>query len=265
MKKTYIGIGVVVLVILVILGAYQVSKKAVPSQALQSTPGALSNSLPMYGAVSYEDYVAKRPEAAKTTDDAFVKGIIDEKGGSVKQAFSEGLKLGWNFLAQNDPDTAMSRFNQAWLIDHDNFNVYWGYAAVLGTKGDLVRAASYFDHAVTNYAADDEINSRDYFPLWYDASRTYVDVSNGYLKDNPGEAAKYANKAIELINRALKDKNIPTELILPEKMSLAFAYFNAGDYANSRKTFNEVRKDYATETNTDATKAFDAQLKAKGV
>lgn len=78
--------------------------------------------LPEYG------NVAKTPEQ-KTAD----KQLIDDEikqNGSARKAAEALVALGFKYLYSGDLKTAMYRFNQAWLLDSKDENVYWGYSVI---------------------------------------------------------------------------------------------------------------------------------------
>ncbi len=56
-------------------------------------------------------------------------------GGSLGQATYRAIQLGWQFVAQGDPDMAIKRFNQAWLFEPDNPDIHWGFAVATAIQG----------------------------------------------------------------------------------------------------------------------------------
>src|SRR5574337_372704 len=45
--------------------------------------------------------------------------------------------FGWYYFQKGILDTSMFRFNQAWLLDTTNANLYWGFAALTGHYGQF--------------------------------------------------------------------------------------------------------------------------------
>ncbi|MFM9924834.1 hypothetical protein VLK31_17715 [Variovorax sp. H27-G14] len=86
-----------------------------------------TNQQPMYG--NHE-----KAAALKSADDAFV-AAIEQQGLSRADASRHAVRAGWRYWANNDLITAMSRFNQAWLLDPENGNAYHGFALVTATRG----------------------------------------------------------------------------------------------------------------------------------
>lgn len=167
-----------------------------------------ANEMPMYGFSSYEQYLKERTPAIAQVDDDFVKSIIEKKG-SKKAAVDDAASLGWYYLTKKgDPSTAMKRCNQAWLIDQDNFNVYWCYGAILGSAGNFVQSSLYFDMALLKYSRSQEMNPGDYAYLLKEASVSFTGLSDQYLKKgDSANAKKYADKVIEL-DKLLKQNSV---------------------------------------------------------
>jgi Tfp pilus assembly protein PilF len=57
--------------------------------------------------------------------------VIGKEAGAQR-----ALQVGWEFLLEkNDPNMAIRRFNQAWLLDKSNPNIHWGYAVATHRQG----------------------------------------------------------------------------------------------------------------------------------
>ena len=53
-------------------------------------------------------------------------------------AFSrDATRRGWNAYYQGDFDTAIKRFNQGWMFDRENPEVYWGFGLIMGQRSSL--------------------------------------------------------------------------------------------------------------------------------
>lgn len=100
-----------------------------------------SSLLPLYGGVAKSPALASR-------DAAFVASIT-ERAGSREQAFAITLRAGQSALDAGDVDTAMRRFNQAWLIDASSSEVYRGMAHVEERRGYGESAVALYRQALT--------------------------------------------------------------------------------------------------------------------
>jgi tetratricopeptide (TPR) repeat protein len=90
--------------------------------------------VPMYGGVDRRSI----PELKKTDDD-FIERTSSNFGGR-EQAAKRWVEQGFAFYNRNDLSLAMRRFNQAWLLDPKNPEVYWGFGAVLHDRGQAFGA-----------------------------------------------------------------------------------------------------------------------------
>jgi tetratricopeptide (TPR) repeat protein len=57
-------------------------------------------------------------------------------GGDLKAAARRAIGLGWKAVEEADPNLAIRRFNQAWLLDPENPAIYWGFAIATHKRGD---------------------------------------------------------------------------------------------------------------------------------
>ena len=97
--------------------------------------------LPKYG---HQEKTA----AEKKADVNFVKFIMTNKELSIKNrrdASDEFIRLGFHFLQQNDFKTSMFRFNQAYLLDSTNTDIYWGYGGYFFKLGYYKKAKEHYE------------------------------------------------------------------------------------------------------------------------
>lgn len=106
------------------------------------TAGAQSgNLLPKYGP-------QPKNEAQRAADQKFLASVDAEYKGDRKKAGGEIALRGWQLLRQGNPQDAMRRFNQAWLLDAGNGTALWGMAVVqMGAPGKTDEAMRLFAEA----------------------------------------------------------------------------------------------------------------------
>lgn len=116
------------LVLILMLGLH-----ALPAQAQFSTRPA-----PMW------EGVEKTP-ADIQSDEKFVKEAVKLAGGNVEQAAQSLIQIGWSRIGE-DANHAIRAFNQAWLIQPDNPNIFWGFAVASHIRNDeLTNVTRLFD------------------------------------------------------------------------------------------------------------------------
>jgi tetratricopeptide (TPR) repeat protein len=98
------------------------------------------NVLPKYGELPKLDW-------QKASDEAFLKATDEEYHGDRKQASADTAMRGWQYLREGDPDDAMRRFNQAWLLDSANGTALWGMAAIEADAGKFDESLKLFAEA----------------------------------------------------------------------------------------------------------------------
>jgi tetratricopeptide (TPR) repeat protein len=66
-----------------------------------------------------------------------------------EKAFDETIKLAWYyFYDRRDSSTAMKRFNQAWLIDSNNNEVFYGFGFLMAADGKVNEAIPLYKKAL---------------------------------------------------------------------------------------------------------------------
>lgn len=126
-KKKYYWL---VLTVLLIGGCYLYLQQRNEEQSA-------TNTLPMYGGV---EKTAKQ----KAADEKLIQDAIEEMG-SREEAAKLAVERGWEFYYNGDSDTAMKRFNQAWLLDSNNPDIFWGFGVIVGSQGQDDEALRMFN------------------------------------------------------------------------------------------------------------------------
>lgn len=116
-----------------ILGIFWLLSLFVQPAALGAQNGSGEN-LPMYGQPGIV-----RSDALKTADAVFVRQEAS-KYGSPGAASRVWASRGWSSIREGNPDLALEHFNRAWLLNPKNYQVFWGFGAVLSEHGKLEAA-----------------------------------------------------------------------------------------------------------------------------
>lgn len=99
--------------------------------------------LPMYGQPE-----RVRSDYLKSQDEAFIRQMNYRYRGDLQRASRVVSGQALDILRLGDPDSAMRRLNQAWLLDKHNYQVYWGFAQVLVLRDALSEAAGFLEQAL---------------------------------------------------------------------------------------------------------------------
>lgn len=105
-------------------------------------PSKADEFLPMYGGQDRRSI----PQL-KAADDALI-GSATKEYGSRASASKRFAAQGFRYYFQDDLPTAMKLFNQAWVLDSDNPNVYWGFASVLNDRQNFCEARKMMERAL---------------------------------------------------------------------------------------------------------------------
>lgn len=134
-----------------------------------SNTTAPTNELPMYGGIP-------RSAQEKAADEAFIAEM--DRLGSRETAVKKMLQFGQEFYKKGDFKSAMKRFNQAWLLDPNNAEVYFNFAIVLDRQGKT-------DEAIKLYRKTLELNPKD--------ANTMCNLATVLAKKAKGEMDKIAD------------------------------------------------------------------------
>jgi tetratricopeptide (TPR) repeat protein len=103
---------------------------------------------------------AVKTDQTKAAEANFLKGLDEEYKGDRKKASEDIAAGGWQFLGKGDLESAMRRFNQAWLADSSNGVALWGMGVVLANTDRGEQGLKLFEEAETligrdiNFAVD---------------------------------------------------------------------------------------------------------------
>ncbi|HVW94986.1 MAG TPA: tetratricopeptide repeat protein [Mucilaginibacter sp.] len=174
------------------------------------------NLRPEYGNV-------KKTKEQIAIDDEFIKTELSIDTNRTK-ASEHLVNLGFTYLYRGDTETAMKRFNQAWLLNKKNENAYWGFAAVYFNFNDLIEAKKQLDKGLA-------INPNSSNILTDEAT---IHMSRYAVNRNKEEL----NTAITIFKKSysIAPKNQNT------LFKLSAAYYYSNDCVNALKYYNECMK-----------------------
>ena len=240
LKVILIVIGVIALLFVLAVVYYMIN----PSSTDNFYP---NNELVMYGYKDYQDYLSNRPPEIAEIDDKFLASVL-EVDNTRENASDSAVDRGWYYLFAGDSSTAMKRFNQAWLLNPTNYNVYWGFGVVTGQQSqtrdreDLIAlSVEMFDKAIELYDDKSSVNKGDKLSLYCDA------VYSNILKAETGSSSE-VDKALDLLEEA-KDMNFAVSnmtFINSEKARCHYygaqIWFEREDYSKSWEDIELARE-----------------------
>ncbi len=196
--------------------------------------------LPKYG-------YAVKTEEQKNTDKEFIettlKSIPDKR-----QASNHLIELGFKYL-YNDLKTAMYRFNQAYLLDSTNTNIFWGYGAIYMTLGDYKKAQQEYLEGLLINSQNTHLLT-DYGTYFMNQYYVLQPVNDKDALTNLDSAVNYMTKSYQIDS---KDQNTT--------FKLSVCYYQKKDCDNAWKYYNECAALGGQPISDDFTKALKEQCK----
>ncbi len=166
------------------------------------------NLLPLYGKV-------KKCSAQLQSDREFLKECDKNFNSDRKKASAYYTERAWSYFYSQKPDTSMMRFNQAWLLDSLNADVFWGFGNLLGLQKKYKESLVLYNHSLRLNASNPKVweaTAIAYAQLFFQTK----DVGN-------------LNKSIDFLKGAVKlDAKSPR---LYAEITAAYSYFNQKDSA----------------------------------
>ena len=108
-----------------------------------------------------------------------------------KVAAEHHIEWAWSYYYNNEFDSAIMRFNQAWLLDSLNADVYWGFGNIVGMKGQFNESLEYLEISL-------KLNP-DNARVWESASTSYGRQFNKTKnQDLLAKSIKYLKKSVML-------------------------------------------------------------------
>lgn len=165
---------------------------------------------------------AIKSKEQKDADEELIKTYLAQEG-TYRKASELLIKLGFDHLYRGDLKTAMFRFNQAWLLDPKNENVFWAFGAIYFSFQDI-------ENAIKQYEEGLLINPN--------SSNILTDKATIFLtKFNISSNLNDLNSAIDLFEKsyAIDSRNQNT------LFKISACYFFKNDCEKAWKYYNECK------------------------
>lgn len=141
--------------------------------------------LPKYGEF-------ERTQNEKKNDKEFIDEVM-KSYKSKSDASDHMIDLGFQYLYKGDLKTAMYRFNQAYLLDNNNANIYWGYGGIYMAFGKFELSREQYDKGLKLNSGNDDIlidYGTTYLGEFYDFYQTDMEKANKSLDNAIVKLAK---------------------------------------------------------------------------
>ncbi len=148
-KKIIIG---AILAVVIGITFFFASKQNIPSGYPED-----ANLLPMYGNI-------EKPPHIIATDEQFIQSATGN-GQITKEEASMYMTYvgGWGYFFTEEYDMSMKRFNQAWLLNPENYHVYWGFGRLLEKQNKNNEAKEMYEKALSYYKQNNQKNLMKYY------------------------------------------------------------------------------------------------------
>jgi tetratricopeptide (TPR) repeat protein len=168
--------------------------------------------LPLFGGI-------KKNEQQQKQDEKFLKSC-DASFTTRQEASKFFMDRGWEYLAEGQTDTAMYRFNLAWLLNPDNGDTYWAFGLVSTAINKPDEALSLLERALVFQPSNSLLHS--------DIASAHLNLYKAKSKKKHiKNANKFLNQAITLDARnAFALYSLSEVKYLEKNYAAAWAYLH---------------------------------------
>ena len=198
--------------------------------------------LPKYGHIT-------KTEGQKALDKEFIETTLKQYPTN-RKASEHMIELGFKYLYK-DIKTAMYRFNQAYLLDSTNTDIYWGYGGVYMTLGDLQNAQKEYVEGLAIDSKNTHLLT-DYGTYFMSQYYGLQPLDEKMALTNLDSAITYLTKSFQL------DKTDPNT-----SFKLSICYYQKKDCKNALEYYNQCKSVGGQPITEDFTKALAEQCITK--
>lgn len=195
--------------------------------------------LPKYGGF-------EKTEEEIKADKKFEKEVM-KSFSSKTDASNHMIDLGFQYLYKGDLKTGMYRFNQAYLLDKDNSNIYWGFGAIYMAFGKFDLSREQYEEGLKLDNKNDNI--------LIDYGTTYLGEFYNYFQTDSIKANECLDKAIEKLSKAYS--------INPQNANSSYKLSICHLYKNDCSKANEYLKISEKLGNPNITDSYKSELEEK--
>ena len=151
---------------------------------------------------------------------------------------SEGAaKLGWEYFYKGDLDTAIKRFNQAWMFDRNSADAFWGFGVIMGHRAYTEDVEKNIKESVRFLEKANSL-SKNNARIMVDLAYSETLLASLLEEENKSGFQKHYDKARKLFKKAEKLEN-DYPLVYANWSILEF---HEGNYVKAKTKLNTAIK-----------------------
>ena len=184
----------------------------------------------------------------KESDIKFREDILGYYKGDTIAASKKMAELGFTYLYdKGDYRSAMRRFNQAYMLNSENSDAYYGFGTIYFNLGALEKAREQYDKGL-------EINPQN-SAILTDYGTTYLGDYYNSIEDNTTDSLEFLKLADGYLSRAYDINEDDSNTIY--KLSIIKLYL--GECKEAKSLLKKAKK----MNNPNVTESYEAELNEK--
>ncbi len=190
----------------------------------------------------------KKNESQKVDDENFKKDILEHYKGDTNAASEKMSDLGFTYLYEKgDFVTAMRRFNQAFMLNPQNADAYYGFGTIFFNLGAMEMAREQYDKGLKIDPKHPKILT--------DYGTTYLGDYYESLENGKGNSTEFLEKSQEYLEKSLEYDKKDSNTIY--KLSIVKMYI--GDCKEAKELLKKAKK----MNNPNVTESYEKELNEK--
>jgi len=168
--------------------------------------------------------------------------------------FSKSLSdIGWKYYYEGDLDTAIKRFNQAWMFDRESVDAFWGFGLIMGRRAGEEDTEKNLNESVRCLGKAHRLSKKN--PIIMVDLAFSETLLGCFLKENQKPSfQEHFNKARILFQKAEKlEKNYP----------LIYSNWSVLEFYEGNYSAAKSRLDFAKKLGFKPDPNYEKELKEK--
>jgi tetratricopeptide (TPR) repeat protein len=162
--------------------------------------------------------------------------------------------IGWDYLMNGDVDTAIKRFNQSWMFNHNNVDALWGFGIITLHRGNILKENSLLNLTESvKYLEIAKSIKPEELRLIVDLSLSYIFLGNELKKNN--------EKYIQYFVKA--EKNLNNAITINEDYPMIYANYSILEYYQENYSLSKKYLEKAKSLGFQIDPLFEKKLNEK--
>ncbi|MFA5177575.1 MAG: hypothetical protein WC440_05475 [Candidatus Omnitrophota bacterium] len=151
----------------------------------------------------------------------------------------DAAQRGWKAYYQGDLNTAIKRFNQAWMFDRENYEVYWGFGLIMGRRASQEAPETSLKESIRFLQIANGKNPKNGRII---GDLAFSHTLLGYYYKSEQKKNKEAEEQFEKAGKLFADAFMADPKYPPTVANWSVFYFYTGDFIKAKSKAEDAVK-----------------------